>query len=125
MLEFQRAKAVLLKLLVAFALLFGAVQGFRLLLLPALQTLFTADAALTSVIRRCGILLCALFAYWIYVRGFERPVRELRPAPRAITAGALAERCRSRCACSCCSRWVPMWRLPIAAGRVDWRVLRR
>ena len=90
MLEFQRAKTVLLKLLVAFALLFGAVQGFRLLLLPALQTLFTADAALTSVIRRCGILACALFAYWAYVRGFEkRPVRELRPAPLAITAGAL------------------------------------
>ena len=90
MLEFQRAKTVLLKLLVAFALLFAAVQGFRLLLLPALQTLFTADAALTSLIRRCGILACALFAYWAYVRGFEkRPVGELRPAPLAITAGAL------------------------------------
>lgn len=91
MLEFQRAKTVLLKLLVAFALLFGAVQGFRLLLLPALQTAFAADADLSSAMRRSGILVCVLFAYWAYVRGFEkRPVRELRPAPLATTVGALA-----------------------------------
>ncbi len=52
------------------------MQLFRLVLLPELQSAFQLDATATSVVRRMGILLSVLLAYWAYVRLIEgRPVR--------------------------------------------------
>lgn len=89
---FRRLLGALLRLLIAFALLVGLVQLFRLGLLPVLQAEFGLDPAGTSLVRRSGIALCALLAYWAYVRWIERrALDELRPAPRmtalAIVAG--------------------------------------
>lgn len=92
--EMRRAARALLQLLGAFAILLGLVQGFRLLLLPQIQSGFGLDDAETSLVRRSGIVLCLLIAYVIYARFGERrklrELRELRPAPLAIAAGALS-----------------------------------
>lgn len=85
----RRVLRALLHLLAAFALLVGLVQLFRLGLLPRIQTGFGLDPGETSLVRRSGIVVCALFAYWAYVRWIERrALDELRPAPR-LTALAL------------------------------------
>ena len=85
----RRLLRALLHLLAAFALLVGLVQLFRLGLLPWIQSGLGLDAAATGLIRRSGIVLCALLAYTVYVRWIERRAPdELRPAPR-MTALAL------------------------------------
>lgn len=85
------AKKLFLKLLIALAAIFVSVQFFRLLLLPGLQTLFDLDASATSMLRRTGIFLCVLIAYWAFVKFYERrAATELRIAPIGIAAGALS-----------------------------------
>lgn len=62
-----------------------------MLLLPAIQAAFHPSDATTSLVRRTGIFLLAVAAYWAYVRLVEkRRASELRPAPLAITLGALS-----------------------------------
>jgi hypothetical protein len=83
------AKQALLKLMVAMLAIVGSVQVFRHLLLPAIQTLFDTSESTTSIIRRTGIFLAVLFAYWAYVRLYEkRAATELRFSPAAIALGA-------------------------------------
>ena len=85
------ARQALLQLLVSFAAIVGAVQLFRLLLLPVIQSVLHADAATTSLLRRIGIFVFAVLAYWAYVRLFEkRDARELRIAPLPIMLAAIA-----------------------------------
>ncbi len=83
-------KKFFLKLFLALAAIFVAVQLFRLLLLPGIQTFFDLDDAVTSMFRRTGIFLCVLTAYWAYVKFYEkRAAAELRIAPLGIAAGAV------------------------------------
>ena len=85
------ARQTLLRLVVALAAIVGAVQLVRLLLLPAIQSVFHPGDAMTSVLRRTGIFLFAILAYWAYVRLMEkRGASELRIAPLPITLGALS-----------------------------------
>jgi membrane protease YdiL (CAAX protease family) len=85
------AAEALLKLLLAGGALLGAMELFRLVLLPELQAAFELDATATSVVRRTGILLSVLLAYWAYVRLIEgRPVSELQFAPAGILNGVLS-----------------------------------
>ena len=89
MYNIRLAIKVFLKLLLAFAVLLGAVQFFRLLLLPGLQSMFHPGESVMSLLRRIGIFVSAVLAYWAYVRFVERrKARELRPAPLAIALGA-------------------------------------
>lgn len=91
MFHLRLAGRVVLGLLLAFTAVVAAVQAFRLLLLPAIVSLFHPGEALTSFLRRIGILAVALLAYWAYVHFYEkRKVDELRPNPRGIAVWALA-----------------------------------
>lgn len=86
--HFRVAMAAIGKLFLAFGALFGAVLFVRMLLLPGLQALFHVDDAVARLVRRTGIFVCAVLAYWAYVRMVERrKVDELRPAPLAIALG--------------------------------------
>ena len=58
------AAQAFLKLLLAGGALFGAMELFRLVLLPELQSALQLDATASSVVRRMGILLSVLLAYW-------------------------------------------------------------
>ena len=91
MFEIRPAKQALLRLVAALAAIVGAVQLVRLLLLPAIQSVFHPGDAMTSVLRRTGIFLFALLAYWAYVRLVEkRRASELRIAPLPIALGAIS-----------------------------------
>ena len=57
------ARQTLLRLVAALAAIVGAVQLVRLLLLPAIQSVFHPGDAMTSVLRRTGIFLFAILAY--------------------------------------------------------------
>src|SRR5205085_6427712 len=70
--HFQRAKQAFLRLLMAYAVFLAAVQFFRLLLLPAIQYVFHPGDAVTSLVRRAGIVLFAVLGYWAYVRFVEK-----------------------------------------------------
>ncbi len=88
---FHRVRSTLMHLFVAFALLAGAVLLFRAVLLPALQALLGFDAFATSMLRRIGIVLSALLAYWAYVRWIERrAVSELRLVVRMTVFAGVA-----------------------------------
>lgn len=85
----QIAKKLFISLLIAAAAILVTVQLFRLLLLPGLQTFFVLDEAATSLVRRAGIFLSVLIAYWGYVKFYEkRAVTELTMAPIGIAVGA-------------------------------------
>ena len=91
MFDIRPAKQALLRLVVALAAIVGAVQLVRLLLLPAIQSVFHPGDAMTSGLRRTGIFLFAILAYWTYVRLFEkRRASELRIAPLPIALGAIS-----------------------------------
>jgi membrane protease YdiL (CAAX protease family) len=91
LLDFKPLKQVCLRLLLAFAAVLGAVTVVRLLLVPAIQSIFHPGDSVTSAIRRTGIFLALVSAYWVYVRVVEkRPARELALAPRGIAFGALS-----------------------------------
>ncbi len=88
LLDFRVAAQAVLKLLLASGAILGSVQIFRLLLLPEVQATFQLSDEATSALRRTGILLFALFAYWLYVRLIEnRTVDELRLKPAGIALG--------------------------------------
>ncbi len=90
----SRAHAVkkfFLKLFIALAAIVVSVQFFRLLLLPGLQSLFQLDDSATSMLRRTGVFLCVLMAYWGYVKFYEkRAATELHFAPVGIMLGAFS-----------------------------------
>lgn len=90
MFQLRLAGQVALRLLLASAAIVAGVQAFRLLLLPAIVSVFHPGEALTSFLRRIGILAFLLLSYWAYVRFYEkRKVDELRPTPRGIAIGGL------------------------------------
>lgn len=90
-LKWRVAALVVGKTLLVLATIVGAVQLFRLLLLPNIQSVFHLDEAATSVVRRIGILLVVLLTYWAAIRLIEkRAIVELRFAPSGIVLGALA-----------------------------------
>lgn len=91
MFDIRPAKQALPRLVVALTAIVGAVQLVRVLLLPAIQSVFHPGDAMTSVLRRTGIFLFAILAYWAYVKLFEkRRASELRIAPLPIALGALS-----------------------------------
>lgn len=78
-------------MLLVLATIIGAMHLFRLLLLPQIQSAFHLSEADTSAVRRVGILLVVILAYWAVVRLIEkRAIVELRFAPRGIVLGALS-----------------------------------
>lgn len=82
------AKALVSLLLGATAIV-GAVLLFRQGLLPLIDAIFQPTAQWLSAIRRVGILLAALLAYWAYVRWHEkRGAVELRVLPLRTILGA-------------------------------------
>ena len=86
--HFRLVIAVAKKLLLAFAALLGAVLFVRMLLVPGLQAIFHFDDSVASLVRRIGILVFAVLAYWAYVRMVEdRQPSELRPAMLAVMLG--------------------------------------
>jgi uncharacterized protein len=79
------------KMLFVLATIIGAMHSFRLLLLPQIQSAFDLGDVDTSAVRRVGILLVVILAYWAVVRLIEkRAIVELRFAPRGIVLGALS-----------------------------------
>ena len=79
------------KLLLVLAAIIGAMHSFRLLLLPQIQSVFHLDDAAASAVRRTGILLVVILAYWAVVRLIEkRAIVELRLAPVGALLGALS-----------------------------------
>lgn len=89
--DFQRIKQACLRLLLALAAVYAAVLCFRWWLLPALVHLFEPGDSATSGLRRTGILVFAVLAYWGYVRWVEkRPATELRPGLRWVALGGLS-----------------------------------
>ena len=89
--KFRVAAQAALRVLLAGGAIVGAVQLFRLVLLPEIESAFHPGDTVTSALRRAGILLSALLAYWAYVRFAERRnVIELRLAPAGIALGALS-----------------------------------
>jgi hypothetical protein len=83
--------SVLGRLFLAGALIVGSVQLFRLVLLPEIQGTFALDEAATSAVRRIGILLVLVLAYWTFVRLIEgRAATELRFAPVDTGLGLLS-----------------------------------
>lgn len=84
-------KQVLVKLLVATTALVITIALFRWSLLPAVQWLFQLDEHTIAIIRRTGIFVSVVLAYWAYVRFYERrQANELRIAPVAIAVGAIS-----------------------------------
>ena len=91
MFDFKPLKQVCLRLLLAFAAVLGAITVIRLLLIPAIQSLFHPGESVTSAIRRTLMFVAIVGAYGVYVRLVEkRPARELHLAPRGIVFGALS-----------------------------------
>lgn len=79
------------KMLLVLAAIIGAMHSFRLLLLPQIQSVFHLDDVATSAVRRTGILLVVILAYWAVVRLIEkRAIVELRLAPLGVVLGALS-----------------------------------
>jgi membrane protease YdiL (CAAX protease family) len=87
----QRSKRLFGSLLVASAAIVGAVGLFLLAVLPAMEWSLGTDASATGMLRRTGVLICVLLAYWGVVRWYERRrADELRVAPANIAVGALS-----------------------------------
>ncbi len=79
------------KLLLVLAAIVVAMHSFRLLLLPQIQSVFHLDDVATSAVRRTGILLVVILAYWAVVRLIEkRAIVELTLAPLGVVLGALS-----------------------------------
>ncbi|MGD9800498.1 MAG: lysostaphin resistance A-like protein [Parvularculaceae bacterium] len=79
------------KLLLVLAAIVVAMHSFRLLLLPQIQSVFHLDDVAASAVRRTGILLVVILAYWAVVRLIEkRAIVELRLAPLGVVLGALS-----------------------------------
>ncbi|HEY1139976.1 MAG TPA: type II CAAX endopeptidase family protein [Lysobacter sp.] len=81
---------MLASLLLGAMAIFGAMFVFRQGLLPLIDAAFHPTAQATSAIRRVGIPLVALLAYWVYVRWHEkREVTELRLKPLPLVLGGV------------------------------------
>lgn len=79
------------RLLAAVICIGGAVLAYRYALLPLLQQLLQLDDAALASLRRCGILLSMLLAYWGYIHFVEkRRATELVFTPTGISLGALS-----------------------------------
>jgi len=89
----QRLRAVarmLGSLLLGAIAVFGAMLAFRQGLLPLIDAAFHPTAQTLSAIRRVGIPLVALLAYWAYVRWHERrEATELRLQPLPLVLGGM------------------------------------
>jgi uncharacterized protein len=89
--HFQAIKRALSSLLVASVAVAGSVLLVRFLLIPGIESVFEPGVSMTSLLRRTGIFLFVLLAYWTYVRYYERrAANELRIAPVGIVIGALS-----------------------------------
>jgi uncharacterized protein len=90
MLKLRGAALAIGKMLLVAATIICAVHLFRLLLLPQIQSAFHLDDPSTSAVRRIGILVVAILAYWATNRLIEkRAIVELRFVPRGIVLGAI------------------------------------
>lgn len=79
------------KTLLVLAAIIGAMHAFRLLLLPQIQSVFHLDDVAASAVRRSGILLVVIMAYWTVVRLIEkRAIAELRLTPIGALLGAFS-----------------------------------
>ena len=89
----QRIRAtlgMLGSLLVGAAVVLGAMVLFRQGLLPLINAVFLPSPETLSMIRRAGILLTGVGAYWAYVRWHEkRRVTELHLEPVALILGGV------------------------------------
>ncbi len=84
-------KRVLLKLLVASLAIVGAVLLVRSVLVPGIELVFQPSASIASVLRRTGIFVTVLLAYWAFAKHYEkRAAVELRLVPFGIALGALS-----------------------------------
>lgn len=89
--QHKRAWFVLKTLVLAAAIIVGAVLVFRWLLLPAVLAVLQPADAVATQLRRFGILGSAIFGYWAFVRlSGRKPVRELRPRPLPAVLGLLS-----------------------------------
>lgn len=77
-------------LLAGLVMVLGAVLLVRKGLVPLVDALWHPGPAWLGMVRRAGIFIAAIAAYWAYVRGFERrPATELHLRPlRALLGGA-------------------------------------
>lgn len=69
----------------------GAIAAFRQGLLPVVETTFQLSPETLSIVRRLGITVSAIGAYWAYVHWYERrraTELALRPLPLLLGAGA-------------------------------------
>jgi len=81
---------MLASLLLGAMAIFGAMFVFRQGLLPLIDAAFHPTALALSAIRRVGIPLVALLAYWVYVRWHEkREATELRLKPLPLVLGGV------------------------------------
>ncbi len=81
---------MLASLLLGAMAIFGAVLIFRQGLLPLMDAALHPTARTLSAIRRVGILLAAVLAYWAYVRWNEkREATELRLQPLRLVLGGM------------------------------------
>jgi hypothetical protein len=88
--DIRLARQTLLRLVAALAAIVGAVQLVRLLLLPAIQSVFHPDDAATSLLRRIGIFLFAIRVLGLREVVRKAPRHELR-IPLPIALGALRQ----------------------------------
>ena len=89
----QRLRAAgraLASLLLGAVAIFGAVLAIRQGLLPLIDATFHPGAAWLSGIRRAGIVLAAVAAYWAYVHWYDkREATELRLQPLRTMLGGI------------------------------------
>ena len=89
--KWRVAALAVVKMLLVLAAILAAMHGFRWLFMPQVQTALKLDETTASAVRRAGILLSVVFAYWVSVRIVERrAVVELRFAPLGMGLGALS-----------------------------------
>lgn len=86
----RAAGRMLVSLLLGATAIFGAVLVVRQGLLPLIDAAFHPGPQGLSAIRRVGILLAAVLAYWAYVRWHEkREATELRLQPVRLLLGGM------------------------------------
>jgi membrane protease YdiL (CAAX protease family) len=86
--QLRVAGRALSSLLLGAAAILGAVVLFRQGLLPLIDSVFQPGAKWLSAVRRAGILLAVVTAYWAYVRWHEkREATELRLQPLRLALG--------------------------------------
>lgn len=80
-----------MRILLALIAVIGAVAVFRTFVVPEVQDAFRITETEASFLRRGGILLVALAAYWLYVGLIERrAATEIRPTPVGILLGLVS-----------------------------------